>query len=207
MTLEDGYFPVDLSRELLKITKKNLSTLIKKTVGCSMFFVSDVEAKYNLSKIVKLCKKSNPGPVVVAASGEGTLLSNPAILKNISRSLSKNDYLLVSIDGLTTINIKRVCRDYDASLSRDFLFHGVEAAKRSKAVKTSEGKFVPAFYNKKSKILSVQYTLNDGNRLILLNSFKPLRKNDLITYLKRCKLKPIKILKKSGAFGFLAKKF
>jgi len=198
---KDAYVAVDVSPELLELVKKRQGAELSAKVGEVSYTQADAEAPGQLAISLR---KSNDRITVLAASGEGTLLSNFAVLENLKQCIETEGYLMLSLDGIAPDRIESVCKEYDQAVVRDFLIHSVRYALSTGAIRNGEGQFLPATYDQNLSQLIVRYRLNDGPELVLLRSWKPTSQEAIAKTLQSNGLKALQIEAVDGAYGILA---
>lgn len=205
---KDAYVGVDISERLLNILIKNHSDYLSKTVDSGLFFFqTDLEVEGNIEYICKKVKTAHRAINIVAASGEGTLLSNHDVLKYIADALEKEDYAIFSIDGVSKSEIQTICSEYDKQITRDFVIHSLKYAKFVEVIKDDSGQFIPTYYDNKLQQIVISYKLLSGAEIILLRSFKPSDGSAVKKVFNENNLEIVHLVKtKDSAFGILCRK-
>jgi len=204
---EDSYTGVDISHDLLCLLNNNFGNYLMERVGSMLLFQSDVELEGNIRNICDAVRSQHKAVNIVAASGEGTLLSNHVVLRFISEALHPEDYAIFSIDGIDPGEIQKLCSEYDRGLARVFVIHGLHYAKKVGAIDNEEGNFLPAYYDDSLQQIVMPYELSDGTKIILLRSFKPASEESLSHIFEKNGLKVVHIEKtENSAYGILCRK-
>ena len=203
----DSYTAVDVSHDLLELLVHDFSKFLNDKAGAVSFFQADATDPHHLAQISQQVRKTHPGINLIVAAGEGTLLSDPAVLTNIRTALGPSDYALFSLDGCNASKTVELCAQYNSDDARNFLTHAIACAKRVGALPDQlEGEFLPAVFDQDEKQLRVYYQPRHGEKILVLRSLKPQKKDDITRMFSRGGLVPVRtLMTERTSFGIICK--